>query len=98
MPESDCVLVVLIEQALLVFGALRSEPPVVTKLMLPVSRTKRVIAWAPASRAPSSAQAAKTKRHPRPHENQGPRMPRLDGTLMDLTLGTRAAVRRDCFS
>ena len=44
MPDSVCVLVALSVQVLV--ALLRSEPPVVTKLMLPVSRTKRVIACA----------------------------------------------------
>ena len=51
---------------------LRNEPPVVTKLMLPVSRAKNVIACASTRAAPNSASNANAKRHPRPF---GPRMP-----------------------
>src|SRR5689334_4118449 len=86
IPDSAVVLVVLTLQVLV--SLLRSEPPVLTKLMLPVSRTKRVIACAWAEPAPNSASIpivatnAKT-RHPRFFR---PRTPRPDGTLMGIIL------------
>src|SRR5688572_23497120 len=92
IPERVCVLVLLRLQGEPVFGELRSEPPVVTKLMWPASRVKRVIACAPASRVPSNAQINKRKRHPRPPKRR-PRMPRLDGTLMRPTLRNHAALQ-----
>jgi hypothetical protein len=74
MPESVWVLVAFSAQVFV--ALLRSAPPVVTKLILPVSRTKRVIACAPASRAPNMpASASNARRHPRPLVPEEPRMP-----------------------
>src|ERR1043165_6339030 len=53
IPDSAVVLVVLSVHVLV--ALFRIDPPVVTELMLPVSRTKRVIACAWAGRAPDSA-------------------------------------------
>jgi hypothetical protein len=73
-PDSACVLVLdgFSVQGVPVFGELRSEPPVVTKLMLPVSRQKKSMscAWAPF--APNSANSSNAKKHPRFFR---PRMP-----------------------
>src|SRR3954465_4933360 len=92
MPESVCVLEVPTPQALVSLSAVRRLPPVVTKLMWPVSRTKRVIACAPASRAaPKATSASNARRHPRdPVLGKAPRMPRLDGSLMRKLYGAAA--------
>jgi hypothetical protein len=72
MPERFWVLVAPMRHELPVLSCVRSDPPVETKLMWPVSRTKRVIACAPASCALNSASSSNAKKHPRP---LGPRMP-----------------------
>src|SRR6185295_9123549 len=98
MPESAVVLVAFSVQVFV--ELLRSEPPVVTKLMRPVSRDERAMVCASATRAPHRLQIiSNERRHPRvPSLCQEPRMPRLDGTLMRLNLRSRAAPRRHWLS
>src|SRR5689334_13705625 len=99
MPESAVVLVELSAQELPLLSWLRSDPPVVTELMWPVSRTKRVMLCAFAARAPNSperqANASNAKRHPRA---LSPRVPLTDGTLMGEILSLRGAAGRACLS
>src|SRR3954470_19214577 len=98
MPESAVVLVAFSVQVFV--ELLRSDPPVVTKLMRPVSRDERAMFCACAARAPNRLQIiSNERRHPRvPRISQEPRMPRLDGTLMRMNLRSRAAARRHWLS
>src|SRR6185436_11672152 len=100
MPVSACTLVCgfFSAQGSPEFDCERSEPPVVTKLMLPVKRCARAIGvevWASAGVAPQNEDNSamhKARRHPRPPkiDPRRPRVPRPDGSLMGAILAAHA--------
>jgi hypothetical protein len=63
MPVSVCELDAPTAHALPVFGCVRSDPPVATKLRLPVNRAKRVMGVCCASATSGASAHAKTAHH-----------------------------------